>query len=61
MTAASVEFPSLAELLSRRNSLLQEAGLTYEELLDGEYHRSLSMEQYIILDRIRGIDYLLED
>ena len=35
MTAASVEFPSLAELLSRRNSLLQEAGLTYEELLDG--------------------------
>lgn len=61
MTAASVEFPSVNELKSRRTALLQESGMTYDELLEGEFTRSLNMAQYIILDRIRGIDYLLED
>lgn len=61
MTAASVEFPTFDELKSRQDALLQESGMTYHELVEGEYTRSLNMAQYIILDRIRGIDYLFED
>lgn len=44
----------------RRQSLLHDAGMTFEELLNGEYTRSLARTQYVILDRIRGIDFLLE-
>lgn len=61
MSVAPIEFPTIEELKARREKLLHDVGMSYEELLDGEYTRSLNMAQYIILDRIRGIDFLLED
>lgn len=60
MSVAPVEFPTVEELEIRRQSLLHDAGMTFEELLNGEYTRSLARTQYVILDRIRGIDFLLE-
>lgn len=61
MTAAPIEFPSVAELRSRRDALLREAGMTLDELLEGEFNRTLELRQYLILDEIRGIEFLLED
>ena len=61
MTAASIEFPSVDELESRRAALIRESGMTVDELLDGEYNRTLELKQYLILDEIRGIEFLLED
>lgn len=61
MTAASVEFPTVDELEARRTALLHETGMTIEQLLDGEFKRTLDMRQYMVLDEIRGIEFLLED
>lgn len=32
-----------------------------DELLEKEYRRELNMETYMILERLRMIEYLLED
>lgn len=61
MTAASIKFPSVDELKSRRSALLREACMTVDELLEGEFKRTLELRQYLILDEIRGIEFLLED
>lgn len=61
MTAASIEFPSVDELESRRDALHREVGMTVEELLEGEFNRTLELKQYLILDELRGIEFLLED
>ncbi|HJF15043.1 MAG TPA: hypothetical protein K8V32_09625 [Enteractinococcus helveticum] len=61
MAGAHIEFLSVDQLKARREKLLHDAGMSYEELLDGQYTRSLNMAQYLVLDQIRGIDFLLED
>lgn len=61
MAVVPIEFPTTNELKDRRQDLLKKSGLTYEQLLDGEAKRSLDMTQYILLDRIRGIDFLLDE
>lgn len=61
MSVGPVEFPTIEELKARRQELLREAGMNLEALVEGEYRRTLNMGQYIILDRIRGIGFLLKD
>lgn len=61
MTAPSIEFPTVEELRTRREKLLQRAGMSIDELLDGEHKRTLDMKRYMILEEIRDIDFLLEE
>lgn len=61
MSVAPIEYPTVNELITRRQKLLDEIGMSFAELIQGERSRSLNMAQYIILDRIRSIDFLLED
>lgn len=61
MTASSLEFPSETELRERREELLRRAGMSLDELLDGEYKRTLDMRRYMILEEICGIEFLLEE
>ncbi|RMI40563.1 hypothetical protein [Streptomyces triticirhizae] len=50
-----------AEALARREELLQQAGLSYEQLRQQAEVYALTMDQLLIWHTIEGLDYLLAD